>query len=281
MKDSILNQNQKEWDDNVNEGDQYTKPWLHLTDDMAKKFANAEISGFHEPYGEIDNPLWKKIHRSIYANISGKRVLCLASGGGQQSALFSLLGAQVTVVDLSAGQLRGDIEASKFYGYKVETIQASMTDLSALAQNSFDLVFQPISICFVPDVQTVYREVYRITKPGGKYLVSHINPSTYPTCFENDIDGFDGVGYRIASPYLGGAIRYDANGKENMTEGQLSGEFRHLFIDMFCNLTESGFKIQYVWEDERNLVKNNRQKDIKNNDDFSVIQKYINILTTK
>jgi 2-polyprenyl-3-methyl-5-hydroxy-6-metoxy-1,4-benzoquinol methylase len=34
--------------------------------------------------------------------LDGLRVLCLASGGGQQSAAFALLGAQVTVVDLSA-----------------------------------------------------------------------------------------------------------------------------------------------------------------------------------
>jgi len=35
-------------------------------------------------------------------------VLCLASGGEQQSAIFGLLGADVTVLDLCAQQLAGD-----------------------------------------------------------------------------------------------------------------------------------------------------------------------------
>ena len=53
-----------------------------------------------------------------------KDVLCLAAGGGQQSAVFGLLGARVTVIDFTQGQLDGDITAAKHYGYPVETICA-------------------------------------------------------------------------------------------------------------------------------------------------------------
>ncbi len=41
----------------------------------------------------------------IMDEVEGKRVLCLASGGGQQSAAFALLGAEVTVFDISETQL--------------------------------------------------------------------------------------------------------------------------------------------------------------------------------
>ena len=40
--------------------------------------------------------------------IAGKGVLCLAGGGGQQSAAFALLGAKVTVLDFSETQLERD-----------------------------------------------------------------------------------------------------------------------------------------------------------------------------
>lgn len=111
--------------------------------------------------------------------------------------------------------------------------------------------------------------------------MSHINPSTYPVDFDNDIDGWDGTGYRIASPYLGGALRVDKNGKENMTNGDMTGEFRHLFIDMFCNLTEAGFTIKYVAEDERNFVQDVNQSENKLERGYSIMQRYIDILSVK
>src|SRR6266540_4054316 len=43
-----------------------------------------------------------------FGDLRGKQVLCLAGGGGKQSAAYALLGANVTVVDLSAEQLERD-----------------------------------------------------------------------------------------------------------------------------------------------------------------------------
>jgi hypothetical protein len=133
----------------------------------------------------------------------------------------------------------------------------------------------------------VYKEVFRVLKKGGKYHVDHINPATHPASYDNDIDGWDGVGYRISSPYIGGPLRIDENGNENMTTGEVDGEFRHLFLDIFCKLTEAGFQIKYIWEDERNLVTAlNPLNEIKPSDgeydsSFSVVQRYINVLSTK
>jgi len=246
--DDIISKNQNEWNENVESGDQYTIPWLNLNLDLVNKFANGELSGFNKPYGKITNSSFINIRKTLYSNLKGKTVLCLASGGGQQSVIFSLLGAEVTVADISQGQLNGDIKAAEHYGYEVKTVLCSMTDLSAFEAESFDIVYQPVSICFVPDVTPVYKEVFRVLKKGGWYQVDHLNPATYPECFDNDIDGWDGIGYRISSPYIGGALREDENGNENMICGEPIGEFRHLFIDMFCKLTEAGFNIKYIWK---------------------------------
>jgi 2-polyprenyl-3-methyl-5-hydroxy-6-metoxy-1,4-benzoquinol methylase len=53
---------------------------------------------------------------TLLGDISGKRVLCLAAGGGQQSAAFGLLGADVTVFDLSDEMLARDQAAASRYG---------------------------------------------------------------------------------------------------------------------------------------------------------------------
>ena len=278
---SIISKNQKIWDDNVESKKLCTIPWLNLNMELLNDFAEGNISGFDKQNGRINIPIIKKIRKLLYKNLKGKKVLCLASGGGQQSVVFSLLGADVTVADISQKQLNGDIMAAKHYGYKINTVLCSMTDLSFFSPESFDIVFQPVSICFVPDVFPVYLEVYKVLKPNGIYSVGHINPATYPTSFVNGIDGWDRIGYRIASPYVGGALLIDENGNENMTKGEIDGEFRHLFIDIFCKLTEAGFNIKYVTEDERNLIKYDYPIDKEYEQGFSIVQRYFEVLSLK
>ena len=133
---------------------------------------------------------------SILADVKGKDVLCLASGGGQQSAIFALLGANVTVIDIAKGQLKGDKKASVHYGYKVKTIQGDMSNLSMLKDNSFDLVYQAPSMCYIPCVKKVYSEVVRVLRSGGIYRADAQNPISQFV----DESSWDGKGYRISVP---------------------------------------------------------------------------------
>ena len=185
-------------------------------------------------------------------NATGKDVLCLASGGGQQTAMFGLVDARVTVLDLAAGQLRGDQKAARHYGYQVRTVQGDMRDLSVFEDCSFDHVVQGISITFVPDVREVYREVFRVLRHDGLYAVAHCNPATYPITFDGPNNGWDGTAYRIAEPYCGGPIRAEVGGAENMAEGIPIGEHRHLYRDIFNGLLDLGFIVESVWDEAWN-----------------------------
>ena len=90
----------------------FTVPWLDLETETVLQYANGQLEQVPETLFIIRPP-------GILINLSGKDVLCLASGGGQQSVVLSLLGARVTVVDLTKGQLEGDREAAAHYGYDV------------------------------------------------------------------------------------------------------------------------------------------------------------------
>jgi hypothetical protein len=92
-----------------------------------------------------------------------------------------------------------------------------------------------------------------VLRVGGLYTVDHMEPATYPTWFEGHENGWDGTGYRIAEPYIGGPIRRRPDGSESMVEGEPIGEFRHLFSDIFNGLIENNLAIRGVWEYPRQV----------------------------
>ena len=96
--------------------------------------------------------------------MNGQDVLCLASGGGQQSVAFGLLGANVTVFDLTPAQLERDREAAAHYDLPITTVQGDMRDLSHFEGAVFDIVWHAYSINFVPEVESVFDEAVRVLK---------------------------------------------------------------------------------------------------------------------
>lgn len=260
------------WDKEVEKGAGYTRPALGLTSQAIADYVD----------GRADElPGVAHIPRYLLRDVAGQDVLCLASGGGQQTAVFGLLGANVASLDICEGQLAADRTAAEHYGYPIRTVKGDMRDLSVFADGCFDLVFQEISIVFVPDVREVYREVHRVLRPGGCYYVDHCNPATFPTCFEGGANGWDGTGYRIAEPYIGGPILKTASGMESMTEGEPTGEYRHLLIDIFGGLTELGFHIQEVAESPCHLVGGVVGDPGSYTHHNSVVAQYFRILSVK
>ncbi|GGY48249.1 class I SAM-dependent methyltransferase [Pseudoduganella albidiflava] len=112
-------------------------------------------------------------------SVRGLRILCLASGGGQQAPILAAAGAKVTVFDASELQLRQDSMVARRDGLELNVIQGDMRDLSALADASFDLVFHPISNLYVPDIRPVWRECFRVLRSGGTLLSSFYNPVVF------------------------------------------------------------------------------------------------------
>jgi SAM-dependent methyltransferase len=166
----------------------------------------------------------------MLADIEGKDVLCLAAGGGQQSAVFGVLGARVTVVDLAKGQLEGDRKAAAHYGYDVTTFHADMRDLSCLEDQAFDLVYGT-ALCYIPDVHQVYAGVARVLRAGGLFRVDTGQPAVHSVAW-------DGEGYRFTRPY--------ADRINRRADGGI--EFRHYMDDVFNGLIDLGFSIQRVCE---------------------------------
>ncbi len=234
--DEIARRNQKHWDLRGNNKDRYTQPWLNLDKDLLLAYANNKLDYLPSPYTYVYPPI-------ILKKIVGKDVLCLASGGGQQSVVFGLLGANVTVVDLSTSQLEADQMAADHYGYEINVDQCDMRDLTIFDNESFDLVYQAISIIFVPEVRQVYNEVFRVLRHGKYYRNGYVNPAIY-MIYDTS---WDGTNY-VAKPTPYKQHQIDPEDEKD------SIEFRHTLTDVFNGLVIAGFSIEGVWEDPRYLL---------------------------
>jgi SAM-dependent methyltransferase len=226
--DEIASFNRERWNALVEAGVEYSRPWLNLTPETAR--------------ARLDP-------NQLLGDVRSKDVLCLANGGGQQSAAFALMGATVTVLDLSDAQLAQDRAAAADYGLNIRTEQGDMRDLSRFAEGSFDLVCHWYSINFIPDPLRVFDEVARVLRPGGHYWLGFGNPLRFTLHDEIWHDG-----YRITRPYRDGEATFeDDNWDVEQPDGRsmrVRGprEFLHTWTTMLGGLGTRGFVILHVDE---------------------------------
>jgi len=170
--------------------------------DRWEELAKANVS-FSRPALDLDERSARLMvdPEGVMGVVTGKSVLCLAGGGGQQSAGFALLGTEVTVLDFCETQLQRDRQAAEHYGVRVATILGDMRDLSCFADDSFDVVWHAHSLNFVPDAAAVFDQVMRVIRTGGLYRLHYTNPFVHGM-WEED---WDGRGYPLYRPYVDGA----------------------------------------------------------------------------
>jgi SAM-dependent methyltransferase len=175
------------------------------------------------------------------------RVLCLAGGGGEQAPLFAALGYEVTVVDLSPGQLERDRQLAQELGLTIECVEADMLDLSPLGSRRFDLVYQPVSACYIPDVYRLYRQVATVTGAGGYYTVVHWTPGQLQLDAEAP---WDGAAYRVVRPV------WSEEPMPWLSDEAWNGEratclhYSHSYGELVGGLCDAGFDIVGLREPE-------------------------------
>ena len=112
----------------------------------------------------------KPVPKAWFGDLKGKHILGLACGGGQQMPIFAALGAVCTVLDYSPAQLESERMVSQREGYDIRIIRADMTKPLPFDDCSFNLIFHPVSNCYVREVRPIFRECFRVLKPGGVLL---------------------------------------------------------------------------------------------------------------
>ena len=178
--------------------------------------------------------------------LNGADVLCLASGGGQQGPVLAAAGARVTVFDNSPAQLKQDQLVAERESLSIRTVEGDAADLSLFSDSSFDLVFNPCSTVFMPDVRAVWRECARVLRPGGVLMTGSMNPVHYIFDLYKADEGILEVAHSIPYSDLTSIPQEDL--EEHLEKG-LPVEFGHSLTDLLGGQCAAGFVITDMYED--------------------------------
>ncbi len=233
--DDVVAFNRQAWDREVDRGgNEWTIP---VDPDVIARARTGDVTVVligHEPMARGWLP----------ADLSGVDILCLASGGGQQVPILAAAGATVTSFDNSPRQLARDQEVADREGLIIRTMVGDMRDLGALADSSFDVVFNPVSNVFCPDLAPVWRECFRVLRPGGALLVGFANPDTF--IFDGDgLDNRNELIVRHRIPYSS----LDLSEEDRLREwGDGPIGFSHTMTDQLGGQLAAGFRLTHLVE---------------------------------
>jgi SAM-dependent methyltransferase len=188
----------------------------------------------------------KPVPGEWFPSFRGLDLLGLACGGGQQGPVFAALGANVTIFDNSPAQLDRDRQVANREELSIRTVEGDMRDLSIFPNESFDLVFHPVSNVFCPEVRPVWRESFRVLRRGGSLLAGFANPIYY--MFGTHADEQETLQVRFAIPYSD-LKDMEPEELDICIEEGIPLEFGHSLTDLIAGQTDAGFAITGFYED--------------------------------
>jgi ubiquinone/menaquinone biosynthesis C-methylase UbiE len=228
--------NRDAWNKEVEDGEnRWTQPVSHEIIEKAKE-------------GNFKIVLTENISvpQKWFPPLKGADVLCLASGGGQQGPVLAAAGANVTVFDNSPSQLKQDQLVAEREGLDLKTVEGDAADLSGFANEFFDLIFNPVSTVFMPDVRAVWKECYRVLRQGGVLMTGFMNPVHYIFDMYKADEGILEVAHSI--PYSD-LTSIPKEYLDELIEKGLPLEFGHSLTDLIGGQCDAGFAITAMYED--------------------------------
>ncbi|MNJ94859.1 hypothetical protein D3C87_125620 [compost metagenome] len=231
----VYDYNSKAWDLQVQQSSPWTRP-----------VTKEEIALARQGQWQVLLTNSTPVPRSWLEPLQGKRILGLASGGGQQGPIFAALGADVVILDASQAQLDQDVAVAEREGFNIKTYRGSMADLSVFGSESFDLVFNPASNCFIENVNPVWQEAARVLKKGGHLLSGFINP-VYYAC-DQDLMDQGRVEFKYQIPFGDQKSRSEEAYKKYL-ETKAPLEFGHTLEDLLGGQLKAGLALVGMYED--------------------------------
>lgn len=200
----------------------------------------------HETYLKARSGDWdvlltptKPVPHEWFGELKGKKLLGLASGGGQQMPIFAALGADCTVFDYSEKQLESERLVAQREGYRIRIVRGDMTKRLPFDDGEFDIVFHPVSNCYIKDVLHVWRECARVLKKGGVLLSGTDH-------FVNHL--VDDDEERIVNRLPFDPLENPGQMKQ-LEENDCGVQFSHTITEQIGGQLKAGFRLTDMYED--------------------------------
>ncbi|MBI5287427.1 MAG: class I SAM-dependent methyltransferase [Chloroflexi bacterium] len=219
--------NREAWDRQVSQDNEWTRP---VSSDVIARAREGDWSVVLIGYEPVPRDWFP-------ADLRGLDVLCLASGGGQQGPILAAAGANVTVFDNSPKQLEQDRIVAVRDGLELATVQGDMRELRAFGDGSFDLVFNPVSNLFCPELAPVWRECFRVLRPGATLFAGFMNPDLF--VFDREAEERGELAVRHELPYSDLKHMTAEERARLLGDGPL--EYSHTLTDQIGGQLAAGF----------------------------------------
>ena len=200
----------------------------------------------HEEYVQALEGKWnvvltptKNVPHRWCGDLKGKKILGLASGGGQQMPIFAALGAECTVLDYSVKQLESEKFVSEREGYDIRIIRGDMTKRLPFEDEEFDLIFHPVSNCYVKEVKPIWKECFRILKKGGELLSGVDHYINYVV----DEDEKEIINCLPFDPLI------NEKHRKQLEDDDAGMQFSHTLEEQIGGQLEAGFTLLELYED--------------------------------
>ena len=182
----------------------------------------------------------KPVPHEWFGELKGKRVLGLASGGGQQMPIFAAAGAECAVLDYSDAQLSSERLVAEREGYFIRLVKADMTRPLPFEDASFDLIFHPVSNCYVEEVEPIWRECFRILRPGGVLLAGMDTGINYLFADEDETTVVNSLPFNpLKNPEQ----------MEQLLADDCGVQFSHTLDEQLGGQLRAGFRLTDLYED--------------------------------
>ncbi len=216
-----------------------TDTWVENGWEWGQAITHEEYEAAKSGRLEVKLTPTKFVPREWFGDLFGKAILGLASGGGQQIPIFAAHGAVCTVLDYSTAQCDSERMVARREGYEVTVIQGDMTKRLPFADESFDLIFHPVSNCYVEEVKPIFKECYRVLKKGGILLCGLDNGMNF--IFD---DTETTVMYSLPFNPLKDKKMY-----EDSVKNDWGIQFSHTMEEQVGGQLEAGFMLTHLYED--------------------------------
>lgn len=216
--ESVVEKNRQDWEN-------YSEKYMafNLSDKILERLAA-------EPATAFDPAVWAQIKERV-PELKGKKI-CVPSSGDNNAALaFALLGAEVTSCDISNNRLTAAKAAAEKLGLgeRMRFQQEDTMRLDGVEDGAYDFVYTSNGVhVWLDDLPSEYRNIHRILKPGGIYIMYELHPFQRP--FGKDL--------QAVKPY-------DAVGP---FEDETTVNFCWRLQDFVNSIVDAGFKLLHMEE---------------------------------